>query len=140
MGNNSPHLNYLSYYQKECESILNGDLRFYMTLYLSTLLGTSCQNQTSDYFSCVCSSPSMTFVGFKWPSKAQSSLEPSQAFDIFNSVMREVKVPICLAQYCQKRPGCCAKEYDKKMALASRKLISTSHNDLCSLNFVKKGL
>lgn len=101
MGKNLPHLNYLSYYQKECDSVLNGDVSFHMMLCLR--LGTPCQNQTNNYFSCVCSSTSMIFPGFKWPSKAQSSLEPCQAFDIFNSMMREVKVPICLAQILPKK-------------------------------------
>lgn len=101
MGNNSPHLNYLSCHQKEHKSILNRDLRLHTILYLR--LGTPWQNQTSHYFSCVCSSTSMIFLGFKWALKAQSSLEPSQAFSIFSSVMREVKVSICLAYTLPKK-------------------------------------
>lgn len=94
-GKKSPHLNYLSCHQKDHKSILNRDLRLHTMFYLR--LGTLWQNQTSDYFSCVCSRTSMLFLGFKGALKTQNSMEPSQAFSIFNFVTREVKVPICPA-------------------------------------------
>lgn len=97
------HPFYLSCHQKECKSILNRDLRLHMMLFLR--LGTPQQNQTSDNFSCICSSISMIFPGSKWALKAQSPMLWNQAKHLVFSILwwKKSRCPSAHLIYCQKK-------------------------------------
>lgn len=132
------HHFYLSCHQKECKSILNRDLRLHTMLFLR--LGTPQQNQTSDYFSCICSSISMILLGFKWALEAQSPMLWNQAKHLVFSILwwKKSRCPSAQLIDCQKKGlGAVLKN---SVAYAFRKQISTLHNDPYSLKFMKKRL